>query len=51
MDKDKKRAANYRYYTDTTWGMSENYTLSLDGGVIGIDQCTDLICNIAQKLK
>lgn len=49
LDKDKKRAANYKYYTDTIWGMAENYTLSLDSGVIGIDGCVDIICRMVME--
>lgn len=42
-DKDKKRAINYEYYTDQKWGASENYSLCVDSGIIGIDACVDLI--------
>lgn len=35
--KDKKRASYYQYYTDKKWGFSENYTISLNSGEIGID--------------
>ncbi len=47
-EKDKKRAANYKYYTDRTWGMSQNYHLSLDSGEIGIEKCVDLITELAK---
>ncbi len=42
-EKDKKRAINYKYYTDRTWGMAKNYHLSLDSGKLGIDECVDII--------
>lgn len=42
-DKDKKRAANYRYYTDREWGASEHYHLTLDSGFLGTSLCTQLI--------
>lgn len=50
MDKDKKRAANYKYYTNHTWGMSENYNISLDSGVIRIDECIDIIYRLVNEL-
>lgn len=50
MDKDKKRAVNYKYYTNHTWGMSENYHISLDSGVIGIDECIDIIFRLVNEL-
>lgn len=49
-DKDKKRATNYKYYTDNTWGMAENYHLALDSGEVGIEQCVKIICSIVASL-
>ena len=37
MEKDKKRAINYKYYTDQEWGMAKNYDITLDSGTLGID--------------
>lgn len=45
-DKDKKRKAYYKYYTDTEWGVAKNYHVSLDGGTLGIERCTDIIVDI-----
>lgn len=45
-DKDKRRAAYYRYYTDTDWGEAVNYHIALDSGVLGIDKCADILVNI-----
>ncbi|MDO4167230.1 MAG: cytidylate kinase-like family protein [Eubacteriales bacterium] len=50
MDKDRTRKLNYKYYTDRDWGMSQNYHLSLDSGVIGIERCEELIATLAQEL-
>ena len=50
QEKDKKRKINYKYYTEQDWGMSQNYDLSLDSGVIGLDRCVDLIVELAQEL-
>lgn len=41
--KDKKRASYYQYYTDKKWGYSENYTISLDSGEIGIDNAVEIL--------
>jgi len=45
-DKDKRRAAYYRFYTDTKWGYAKNYHISLDSGKIGIDNCVDILTKI-----
>lgn len=42
-DKDKKRKAYYKYYTDTEWGIARNYHISLDSGLLGIEKCVDII--------
>ena len=47
-DKDKRRAAYYRFYTDLEWGDAQNYHLCLDSGVIGIDRCTEIITDLYQ---
>ncbi|MDO4300586.1 MAG: cytidylate kinase-like family protein [Clostridia bacterium] len=49
-EKDKKRSINYKYYTDQIWGMAENYHLTLDSGVIGIDKCVDIIVDLSSGL-
>ena len=46
MDKDKRRKAFYQFYTDLEWGNVNNYHLSLDSGVIGVDKCIDIICSL-----
>ena len=45
-DKDKRRKAFYQLYTDLKWGDIRNYHIALDSGVLGIDRCADLICEI-----
>lgn len=49
-EKDKKRSINYKYCTDHIWGMSQNYHISLNSGMIGIDGCVDIIVDLAKKL-
>ena len=45
-DKDKRRAAYHRFYTNMKWGHAQNYHLTLDSGVLGIDKCTEIICQL-----
>ena len=42
-DKDKKRKAYYKYCTETEWGLAKNYQVSLNAGVLGIEQCVNII--------
>ena len=49
-DKDKKRAANYKHYTDRSWGDARNYDLCLNTGFLGIDKCTEIIKDIALNM-
>ena len=46
-DKDKKRAANYKHFTDCEWGRADNYDLCLNSGFIGIDKCVDIIKEVS----
>ena len=50
-EKDKRRRVNYQHYTGRTWGMSQNYDISLDTGVLGIDQCVDILCSIVENSR
>ena len=45
-DKYKRRAAYHRFYTDMKWGFAQNYHLTLDSGVLGIDKCAALIAEL-----
>ena len=38
-DKDKRRAAYHRFYTNMKWGHAQNYHICLDSGKLGIDTC------------
>ena len=42
-DKDKRRAAYHRFYTDMKWGHAQNYDLTLNSGTLGIDRCVQII--------
>ena len=48
-DKDKRRANNYKHYTGQTWGMSQNYHLSIDTSLISIEAAVDLIESLVKK--
>ena len=48
-EKDKRRRAYYRHYADRDWGMSQNYHLSLDSSVVGIERCAQLILDVARN--
>lgn len=42
-EKDKRRAAYHRFYTNMKWGYAKNYHISLDSGVLGIEKCVELL--------
>lgn len=42
-EKDKRRAAYHRFYTDKKWGDARNYDVALDSGVIGLDKCVEIV--------
>jgi cytidylate kinase len=45
-DKDLRRSAYYRFYTDVEWGIAKNYDVALDSGKLGIDRCVDIITSL-----
>lgn len=45
-DKDKRRAAYHRFYTDMKWGHAQNYDICLDSGRLGIDKCVDILTKL-----
>lgn len=47
-DKDARRRVFYRSFAMREWGAIENYNLMLDSGVIGLEKCADIICNIVK---
>lgn len=48
-EKDKRRRAYYKHYADREWGMSQNYHLSLDSSLVGIERCAQLILDVARN--
>ena len=47
-DKDNKRKVYYRHYTTRNWGEAQNYHLSLNSGLIGVEKCVDIIVDVAK---
>lgn len=45
-EKDKRRAAYHRFYTDMKWGHAQNYDITLNSGTLGIDKCVDIITKL-----
>ena len=42
-DTDKRRMANYNFYTNQKWGKASNYTLCLNSSQLGYDRCEAII--------
>lgn len=42
-DTDKRRLANYNFYTEQKWGKTSNYTLCLNSSELGYDRCEAII--------
>ena len=47
-DKDTKRKVFYRSFTMREWGVYTNYNLMLDSGMIGLERCADIVCDVAK---
>ena len=45
-EKDKRRAAYHRFYTDMKWGHAQNYHVCLDSGEFGIEKCAEIIAQL-----
>ena len=43
MKNDKQRMSYYNYYTNNRWGDANNYNLTLDSGLTGVDGAVDVI--------
>ena len=43
VDIDKRRMANYNFYTEQNWGKASNYTLCLNSSQLGYDRCEKII--------
>lgn len=45
-EKDKRRAAYHRFYTNMKWGYAKNYQISLDSGKLGIETCAEILTHL-----
>ena len=50
-EKDNKRKVYYRHYTNRNWGEAQNYHVSLNSGLVGIDKCVDFIVDLAKMYE
>ena len=50
-EKDKRRMRNYQHYTGRTWGQAQNYDICLNTGILGIEQCTNIVVDIIKNSK
>ena len=48
-EKDKKRAANHKHFTDLEWGYAPNYDICLNSSVLGIDKCVEIIEDLVKR--
>ena len=48
---DKQRRKYYEHYTGREWGRSQNYTLTLNSGAIGVERCVDLLADLVGPIK
>ena len=46
---DKGRKKYCSYYTNTEFGNSDYYDLCLKSSTLGVDQCVEIICDVARK--
>ena len=45
-DKDKRRAAYHRFYTNMKWGQAQKYHITLDSGKLGIERCAEILASL-----
>lgn len=45
-EKDKKRAAYYRHFTEMEWGEARHYDICLNSGALGIDECVKVLSDL-----
>lgn len=50
-EKDTRRRVNYKYFTGREWGLTENYHISLDSGMLGEEKCVDIIAGVVNEAK
>ena len=50
-DTDKRRMANYNFYTDQRWGKASNYMLCLNSSQLGYERCEEMIMECVITVK
>lgn len=51
QEKDKRRQVNYQHYTGRSWGAAQNYDISLNSGLVGVEKCADIIVDIVKNSR
>lgn len=49
--KDKQRQSYYNYYTSRNWGRADNYDLSINSGILGIDGTVKLLTQFVEDFE
>ena len=50
-EKDKRRAAYYKFFTDREFGDIKNYDVCLNSGVLGIENCAAVLIDLFKNKK
>jgi len=50
-EKDKRRAARYKYHTKREWADVQNYDLALNTGLLGQEESVEIILRTLEVLK
>ncbi len=50
-EKDDKRKVYYRHYTGREFGKAKNYGLTLNTGLIGLEQCAQIIVDVVKASR
>lgn len=48
QEKDKRRSLNYQHYTGRTWGDADNYDISINTAVVGVEKAAEIILGLVQ---
>ena len=51
QEKDKRRKVNYQHYTGRTWGDADNYDISLNTAVVGVEAAAKIIVDLIKNLE
>ena len=49
QEKDKRRKLNYQHYTGRTWGNADNYDISINTAVIGVEKAAEIILSLLSE--